>query len=430
MKKIKPSSAFFNNTKRHILEDEKNISKNAEELLGFYEKAVMETEDRIHALYSKFAKENKMTIKEAREFITSSEQKVFNKTIAEYMKIISEEGENSLTKIELDKLSIKARLTREEKLLADIYMEMGKMADVSNEELEKVLKETLKTSFKRSAFDVQNAMGVYYRVNMLSDPAINLIVNRDWAKQKFSSAIWSHVDNLNAHVKEVLTDGFIQGKSIDKMVRSLKERTDVARGNVERLIKTECKYFANQGELEGYKANGIRKYVFIGDAETDSKCNCSFYSNKIIDVDKAEALLNFPPLHPNCKCSIRAYFEDSILDNNKDKIYLENGYGYSAWEEEQLIKPIELKFNTSDGIIEMSVSKHAMERIEQRGVTLKDMRDAIENPLEEPKLRLDAYNKKSIRYLGKKATVNVNPLSNNIVTIWKTSSKKKSKKGG
>lgn len=424
----KPSSEFFNNTKKHILEDEKNIDKHTKELITHYEKAVIETEDRIHAMYSKFAKDNKITKAEAKKLITKSEQKVFKKTISEFMRDISAEGLDSKTKIELDTLSAKARLTREEKLLADIYMDMGKMADVTNPELEKVLAETLKTSFQRSAFDVQNAMGIYYRVNNLSDPAIKLIINRDWAKQSYSKSLWGHVDNVNAHIKEVITDGFIQGKSVDKMVRSLKERMEVCHEAVERLVKTECKYFANQGELEGYRANGITKYVFIGRDETAEKCNCSYYSNKIIDVDKAQALVNFPPLHPNCKCSIRAYFEDSILDNNKDKVYLEKGFGYSEWEERFLVKPKELKFKTSDGIIEMTLSKHAMEQMVERGATLDDMRDAIENPIEEPEHRIDGYNRKSIRYKGKSATVNVNPLTNNIPTVW--SKKKKSKKGG
>ncbi len=331
-------NAFFENTKKHILADEKRINKNTKDLLTYYEKAVFETEGRIHALYSRFAKDNNMTVKEAREFITSSEQKVFNKTISEYMRDISLEGENSLTKIELDTLSTKARLTREEKLLADIYMDMGKMADVTNAELEKVLEETLKTSFVRSAFDVQNAMGVYYRVNMLSDPAIKMLVNHTWAKKDYSKALWSHVDNFNANIKQVLTDGFIQGKSIDKMIRSLKEKTGACHEAVERLVKTEVKYFANKGELEGYKANGITKYVYMGSREKGYACNCASLNGVIIDVDKAVPLENFPPLHPHCMCSVRAYFDNSLFDNNENLREYDKEKSLDTWKHDYIIK--------------------------------------------------------------------------------------------
>lgn len=329
---------FFENTKKHILEDEKNIDKNAKELLVYYERAVEETNDRIHAIYSKFAKEHQMSVQEAQAFITSSEQNVFNKTIGEYMQEISMEGEHSKTKKELDVLSAKARLTREEKLLADIYMDMGKMADVTNQELEKVLKETLKTTFIRSAFDIQNTMGVYYRINMLSDSAIKKIIDHPWAMQKYSKRVWGHVDHLNAHVKEVIMDGFIQGKSIDKMVRGLQERTEVCKDAVERLIKTEVKYFANQGELEGYKANGITKYVYMGAKEKGYACNCASLNGVIIDVADARPLENFPPLHPNCKCAVRAYFEESILDNNNNLVHYNKEKTLSEWKHDYIIK--------------------------------------------------------------------------------------------
>lgn len=329
---------FFENTKNHILEDEKNIDKNAKELLVYYERAVEETNNRIHAIYSKFAKEHQMSVQETQAFITSSEQNVFNKTIGEYMQEISMEGEHSKTKKELDVLSAKARLTREEKLLADIYMDMGKMADVTNQELEKVLKETLKTTFIRSAFDIQNTMGVYYRVSMINDSAIQKLVTHPWAKNNYSKALWGHVDNLNAHVKEVIMDGFIQGKSIDKMVRGLQERTEVCKDAVERLIKTEVKYFANQGELEGYEANGITKYVYMGSKEKGYACNCASLNGVIIDVADAKPLENFPPLHPNCKCAVRAYFEESILDNNKNLVHYNKEKTLSEWKHDYIIK--------------------------------------------------------------------------------------------
>lgn len=332
------STKFFENAKSHILEDERRIDRNTKDLMSVYEKAVMQTEDRIHAIYSKFASENGMTVQEARKYITESEQNVFRKSVSEYLKDISLEGEESKTLVELNTLSAKARLTREEKLLADIYMDMGRMADRTGDELEAVLKDTLRTTFLRSSLDIQNAMGVYYRINMLSDAAISKIVNHPWSGKRFSQRIWGHVDNLNAHVKEVLTDGFVQGKSIDKMVRGLRERTGVAGEAVERLIRTETKYFANQGELEGYKANGITKYVYLGTREQHFACNCASLNGTIIDVDDAKPFENFPPLHPNCKCSVRAYFENSILDNNKGAVPYDKKLSLPEWKHRYVIK--------------------------------------------------------------------------------------------
>ncbi|MDO4772983.1 MAG: minor capsid protein [Bacillota bacterium] len=330
-------NSFFENTKRHILEDETKISEYQKELLSHYEKAVIETEDRIRAIYSRFADEHHISLKEAKALISDTEQRVFDKTLSEYMSAISEEGASSLTKIELDKLSASARLSREEKLLADIYMELGKMAELSNNEMENVLKETLKTSFVRSSFDVQNSLGVYYRINMLSDPAIEKIVKHPWATKKYSQSLWGHVDNLNANIKQILADGFIQGKSIDKIVRSLHEKTGVCREAVERLVQNQVKYFANLGELEGYKANGIEKFVYMGSNELGFACNCASLNGVIINVNDAVPLQNFPPLHPHCQCSVRAYFEKGIFEN-KNVVHFDKRKSLDEWKHDFIIK--------------------------------------------------------------------------------------------
>jgi hypothetical protein len=53
--------------------------------------------------------------------------------------------------------------------------------------------------------------------------------------------------------------------------------------------------------------------------------------------------------------------------------------------------------------------------------------------LQKGKIKTDSKGRKSIQYIGEKATVAINPDTGNIVTIWPTSTKKAEKlkkKGG
>ncbi len=288
----------------------------AKKLISYFDKVAEDTKLKIEGIYHRFAKNNGMTVVEAKKYLSESEYNAFRMSLADYMEEIQVDGLGEKTLKELNTLSAKSRLQRYEKLLADIYMENMAMAKKIDDKMAIEFREVIKTNFIRTAYGVQKAMGVNFAIDNLSDRAIALIVKHKWAKRTFSESIWGHIDTLNEDVREVLAKGFISGKSVDKMVKELERRTGVARSYVHRLVQNQCQYFANEGERQGYMANGIKKYVFMGANETRYACECSSLNNVTINIENAIPLKNFPPLHPNCICTTRAYFENSILNDN------------------------------------------------------------------------------------------------------------------
>ncbi len=79
-----------------------------------------------------------------------------------------------------------------------------------------------------------------------------------------------------------------------------------------------------------------------------------------------------------------------------------------------------------------SISDHASKQAQDRKVSSKNIIDAIINPLYIRKVTTDQYGRKSQRFIGDKATVNVNPDTGVIATVWPTGTKtrNKYKKGG
>lgn len=90
---------------------------------------------------------------------------------------------------------------------------------------------------------------------------------------------------------------------------------------------------------------------------------------------------------------------------------------------------------TSNGLSITKISNHAFDRIgsrDDRKVSAEDIIDALTNPIEIRKPKIDTEGRRSQRFIGKKATVNVNIDTGVIPTVWKTGSKtviKYSKKG-
>ena len=78
------------------------------------------------------------------------------------------------------------------------------------------------------------------------------------------------------------------------------------------------------------------------------------------------------------------------------------------------------KITTRDGIRISSISDHAAAQAEERRVGKQEILDAMERSLYIGRDKNDAEGRTSRQYLGKSATVVINPENGNIVTVWPT----------
>lgn len=89
--------------------------------------------------------------------------------------------------------------------------------------------------------------------------------------------------------------------------------------------------------------------------------------------------------------------------------------------------PVSLKISAKDGTLVTSVSSHAADQAKSRGVTTDQMVDAVKNPLHVKDMGKDSEGRDSKRYIGNEATVNVNPDTGVIATVWPTGTKTRAK---
>ncbi len=86
---------------------------------------------------------------------------------------------------------------------------------------------------------------------------------------------------------------------------------------------------------------------------------------------------------------------------------------------------------TSNGIEVTETSDHFIEQALNRGLTHKQVSDALTSPLKVSNIKTDKKGKKSQEFIGTDARVQINPDIGNLITTWKTNSKLLSKlKGG
>ena len=98
---------------------------------------------------------------------------------------------------------------------------------------------------------------------------------------------------------------------------------------------------------------------------------------------------------------------------------------YKQWKAAQkgLDKPAEsdiIGIETSNGITISYISSHSNERAIEREISNQEIIDALKTPLYVSDVKFDNQGRPSQRFIGQHATVNINPDTGTVTTIWRT----------
>lgn len=99
-----------------------------------------------------------------------------------------------------------------------------------------------------------------------------------------------------------------------------------------------------------------------------------------------------------------------------------NGPPYPIKRNNLLNVPKSVNIKASNGVVVSSLSKHIIERINNRTIPIENIIDALRHPLDVGEIKTDNLGRKSQRFIGRYATVNVNPETHVAATVWRTGS--------
>ena len=147
-----------------------------------------------------------------------------------------------------------------------------------------------------------------------SDVAKQIMVQFNGAT--FSQRIWANQDALKATLDAVISVGVIQGKNPRRMAKLLKDQVRSTINNhryvTERIARTESARVQHAAQVKSLTDNGYRWCKWYAEPGACRVCR-EIADNDNYDkglgvypVDKAPEI----PVHPNCRCSISAFWSD------------------------------------------------------------------------------------------------------------------------
>ena len=259
-------------------------------------------EREINAFYGKYADAEGIDITEAKKRVSKLDIEEYEKLAKEYVK---NKDFSDRANQEMRLYNATMKINRLELLKAKIGL---KLVDGIND----IDKHWEKIATDRATQEIIRLSGILGETLTDTETArtAQQIVNADFYNATFSDRIWAAQDYLKDALATELQKGFIAGIGSRKMAQNIKKQFNSSLSDAERLARTELRRIQTDVAKDNYERNGITEYEFM--AVNPAACEiCKALDGRIFKVDRMNAGLNAPPIHPNCHCTTAPYINDA-----------------------------------------------------------------------------------------------------------------------
>ena len=309
---------------QNFLDGEKDALELAKELQENYDRAVNQIQKEINNFYAKFARENNISINEAKKLLDKSELKNFNAQLKEYMEYAEENSFSQSYINELNLLKYKTKISRLEELKANIKFQIAKLQKKNYNQIKNTMSRLYDETYLKEIFTLSQDVGLSI---LFTRPAVDVI--EKYVSQRINlgnyaigeNQIWQYkIPQLMNILGVKIPQGITLGQNPNKVAQQVSKTLNADYNNTVRLIRTEYNYIFNQASIDSYKTCGINQYQIIVALDERTCDTCGDLDLLVVNYVDKEVGVNFPPFHPNCRCTTKAYFEPDEFDVNNERI--------------------------------------------------------------------------------------------------------------
>nr|DAR26340.1 MAG TPA: minor capsid protein [Caudoviricetes sp.]DAS41852.1 MAG TPA: minor capsid protein [Caudoviricetes sp.] len=307
-----------------------------------YRQAQRELESQISVWYQRFAKNNDITMQEARRLLTSGELAELKWDVNEYIKYGQQNAIDGKWMKQLENASARAHISRLEALKLQLQQQVEVAFGNQLDSVDSAMRAVYSMGYMHTAFEIQKGFGVGHNFAMLNQTLIDRILNRPWSPdgKNFSDRIWGNKQKLINELNTTLTQGIILGKDPQKIINGMSKRLNVSKTNAGRLVMTESAAFASRAQEDCFKELGVEEYEIVATLDSHTSEICQDMDGKVFKMSERQIGINAPPFHVYCRTTTVPYFNDewsknterAARDENGDTYYVPENMTYKEWE--------------------------------------------------------------------------------------------------
>lgn len=324
----------------------KEAIKTYKEIEPSFIKAQREINSQIQVWYGRFAKNNEMTLAEARKVLNANELKEFRWDVEDFIKYGKENAINQKWMKELENASAKFHITRLESLLLRNQQTMEVLFGNELDQVDQMARRIISEGYYKSIYEVQKGFGLGFNISGIDDKELNLLVSKPWAGdgKSFSSRIWQRKGQMVNDLQKVLTRNLILGKAPDEAIKNLERFVDKkiknTRNAAGRLVMTESAYFHSLSQKKAFDELDVEEYEIVATLDSRTSEICRDMDGKHFPMEDYKAGITAPPFHVYCRSTTVPYFDDEFTlgeerasrDKDGKTINIDASITYKKWK--------------------------------------------------------------------------------------------------
>ena len=319
-----------------------------------YERILHELDKEISIFYARYAENESVSMADARRLLRDAELEDFRMSLDEFRDKALAGGFDK----ELEEVYLRSRISRLQALQTQVELRMMELFSSQRDVLRDHLQERYTDTYYRTVYAVSQQADVASTFARIDPQTIERILAVSWVGSEFSARIWADKDKLTRELMQTLSRGFVRGDSLDRMTKEFAQRMGVSESRAATLIHTESAHMAAEAAEQGYRETGVQSYRFEAALDLKTCAVCGALDQREFPLAEHETGINYPPLHPRCRCttvpvtefrigSKRAarnpatgkteYVEKKLTYEEWRKKYVEEDADKTEWEEYQRV---------------------------------------------------------------------------------------------
>ena len=278
-----------------------------------FEQAQAQIEKEINAWYGRFAKNNEISLTEAKKLLTSRELKEFRWDVEEYIKYGRQNVLDQAWMKQLENASSRYHISRLEALKVRTQNAAERAFGNELDELDEMAARMYTDTYYHTAYEIQRGLGIGWDVGQIDQRKLNNVLSKPWTTDKmtFSDRIWKSKTQLIDSLNTELTQMCILGKAPDQTIRNIAKRMDVSKGQAGRLVMTEAAYFGSAAQKDCFNELDVEKFEVIATLDNRTSEVCQQMDGKVFDMKDFQIGVTAPPFHVWCRSCTAPWFEDN-----------------------------------------------------------------------------------------------------------------------
>ena len=330
-----------------------------------FEDAQREVQKQIESWYGRYAKNNQITIDEAKRQLTGKELKELRWDVDEYIQYGRENSVNQLWVKELENASARVHINRLEAL--KIRTQQAAEVAFGNEldNIDYMARKVFTEDYYHSIYEMQKGFNIGWEVGQIDEKKLNKLITKPWAAdgKNFSDRIWEQRSQLVNELHSQLTRTCVLGKAPDDAIKAISKKFDVTKNQAGRLVMTEQAYFHAVAQQEAFNELDVEEFEIVATLDSHTSDICQSMDGKHFPMTEYQPGVTAPPFHVWCRSVTVPYFEDNFGGERAARgadgktYYVPDDMTYKDWKNSMVDGDVNDLMSSPNPVVDLSSAK-------------------------------------------------------------------------